>query len=209
ATATGTITVTPLPIITLTSAAATTNQTVCQNTAIANITYSVTNATGATVAGLPAGVTGSYAAGVFTISGTPTVAGAFNYTVTTTGGCAPAATATGTINVNPSMVPVTGFSYPTPVCQNAANPTPTGVAGFTTGGTYSSTAGLVFVSTTTGEINLAASTAGIYTVTYTYPATACGPMGSSTFNITITAVPAITLTSAAATANQTVCQNVV
>ncbi|MGX7668979.1 proprotein convertase P-domain-containing protein, partial [Flavobacterium pedocola] len=63
-----TVVVTPLPAVALTSAAATANQTVCINTAIANITYSVTNATGATVAGLPAGVTGSFAAGVFTIS---------------------------------------------------------------------------------------------------------------------------------------------
>ncbi|MEW5677562.1 hypothetical protein ABGT15_14725, partial [Flavobacterium enshiense] len=114
----------------------------------------------------------------------------------TTGGCAPAATATGTITVNSAIVPVTGFSYPTPVCQNAANPTPTGVAGFTTGGTYSSTAGLVFVSTSTGEIDLAASTPGTYTVTYTYPASACGVAGSSPFNITITGLPAIALTSA-------------
>ncbi|MGX7668990.1 hypothetical protein ACWPKD_15215, partial [Flavobacterium pedocola] len=202
ATATGTITVNPQNTI-----AAGTSQTVCINTAITTINLATTGATGATFAGLPAGVTGSWAANTATISGTPTVAGTFNYTVTTTGGCPPA-TATGTITVNSAIVPVTGFSYPTPVCQNGANPTPTGVAGFTTGGTYSSTAGLVFVSTATGEINLAASTAGIYTVTYTYPASSCGAAGSSTFNITITAVPAIALTSAAATANQTVCQNV-
>ncbi|HSD14383.1 MAG TPA: PKD domain-containing protein, partial [Flavobacterium sp.] len=207
ATATGTITVTPLPIIALSSAAATTTQTVCQNVGITAITYTVTNATGATVSGLPTGVTGSYAAGVFTISGAPTASGTFNYTVTTTGGCTPAATASGTINVNPSMTPVTGFSYTSPVCINDTNPIPTGVAGFTTGGTYSSTAGLT-INGNTGEITLSASLAGTYTVTYSYPATACGPVGSSTFNITITPLPAIVLSSAAATTTQTVCQNI-
>src|SRR5262249_22974226 len=57
--ATGTITVTPNNTITLTSAAGTDAQTKCINTAITNITYSTTGATGATFSGLPAGVTGS------------------------------------------------------------------------------------------------------------------------------------------------------
>src|SRR5205814_749750 len=82
-----TITVTPNNTITLTSAAGTDAQTKCINTAITNITYSTTGATGATFSGLPAGVTGSWAANVVTISGTPTASGAFSYTVTTTGGC--------------------------------------------------------------------------------------------------------------------------
>ena len=47
-TANGTITVTPNNTITLTSAAGTNAQTVCINTAITNITYSTTGATGAT-----------------------------------------------------------------------------------------------------------------------------------------------------------------
>jgi hypothetical protein len=76
-------------------------QTVCQNTAITTINLATTGATGATFAGLPAGVTGTWAGNVATISGTPTVSGTFNYTVTTTGGCPPATT-TGTITVNPT-----------------------------------------------------------------------------------------------------------
>ena len=86
-TETGTITVTPNNTITLTSAAGTNAQTKCINTAITNITYSTTGATGATFSGLPAGVTGNWAANVVTISGTPTANGTFNYTVTLTGGC--------------------------------------------------------------------------------------------------------------------------
>ena len=76
--------------ITLTSGVGTNAQTVCQSTAIANITYATTGATGATFSGLPTGVTGSFASNVVTIGGTPTTAanaGIYNYTVTLTGGC--------------------------------------------------------------------------------------------------------------------------
>src|ERR1019366_6485459 len=90
ATASGTITVNANSTITLTSAAGTNAQTKCINTAIINITYGIggggTNAS-ITAGALPAGVTGSFSAGVFTISGTPTVSGAFSYTITTTGPC--------------------------------------------------------------------------------------------------------------------------
>ena len=86
-TATGTIIVTSDNTILLTSAAGTDNQTLCINTPITDITYATTGATGATITGLPAGVTGSWAGNVVTITGTPTAFGTFNYTVTLTGGC--------------------------------------------------------------------------------------------------------------------------
>lgn len=86
--------------INLTSAVGTNTQTVCENTAITNITYSVTGGgTGAGATGLPTGVTGAFSGGVFTISGTPTVSGTHNYTVTTVGACVNAI-ATGSITVN-------------------------------------------------------------------------------------------------------------
>ena len=66
-TATGTITVTPNNTIGLTSAPGTNAQTVCVNTAITNITYGTTGATGATFSGLPTGVNGVWASNVVTI----------------------------------------------------------------------------------------------------------------------------------------------
>jgi hypothetical protein len=98
ANAPGTINVTPYNTIALTSAVGTNNQTKCLNTAITAITYSTTGATGATFSGLPAGVTGNWLANVVTISGTPSVSGTFNYTITLTGGCG-IVNATGTITV--------------------------------------------------------------------------------------------------------------
>jgi gliding motility-associated-like protein len=99
---------------------------------------------------------------------------------------------TATIEIIAPTVPVTAFSYTTPVCSNASsNPTPTPATGFTTGGVYSSTAGLT-INPTTGVINLATSTAGTYVVTYTISQnlTTCLAAGSSTSTITIN--PSIT-----------------
>ncbi len=113
--ATGTIIVHVLNTATLSSVAGTDAQTVCINTAITNITYVIGgSATGAGVSGLPAGVSGSFSAGVYTITGTPTVAGTYTYTVTTTGGACTGATATGTLSVSP--VPVGGTIADIAVC---------------------------------------------------------------------------------------------
>jgi hypothetical protein len=93
-------------LIQLSSATGTDNQTLCQNTALNTITYTTSGATGATVSGLPAGVTGTWSNGVVTVSGTPIVpgGGTFNYTITMTGGCtAGQSTATGTIVVTPGL----------------------------------------------------------------------------------------------------------
>ncbi|MES2410095.1 MAG: fibronectin type III domain-containing protein [Bacteroidota bacterium] len=91
------------------------------------------------------------------------------------------------IVINPIVNPVLGFSYTTPICQNAqTNLSPTLVAGFTSGGTFSSTTGLS-INGTTGVIDLAASTPGNYTITYTSNpiASSCLVGGTNTFNIVI------------------------
>jgi hypothetical protein len=114
------VTVLPNNTITLTSAGGTNAQTKCINSAITNITYATTGATGATFSGLPAGVTGSWLSNVATISGTPTVSGNFNYFVTLTGGCG-SVSATGTIKVNP--LPVVSISPAGPLTICTGTPT--------------------------------------------------------------------------------------
>ncbi|URM37711.1 T9SS sorting signal type C domain-containing protein [Flavobacterium anhuiense] len=121
--------------MTLNSAASTIAQTVCINNAITNIRYNTTGATGATFSGLPAGVTGTWAANVVNINGIPnTTAGSpFNYTVTLTGGCG-TSTATGTITVNPVHTITAGSNQS--VCQNnAINPIALTWGGGATGAT--------------------------------------------------------------------------
>ena len=75
------------------------------------------------------------------------------------------------VDVTDPIIPITTFTYPTSVCQIATvNPVAdTSITGFSSGGTFSeaiTTTGLVFVSTSTGEIDLVNSTAGIHTVIY-------------------------------------------
>ncbi len=85
--------------------------------------------------------------------------------VSTACGASPVNTAAAVLGV--TSVPVATFSYTgTPYCPNAANPSPT-FSGGGSAGTFSSSAGLVFVSTATGQVNLAASIPGSYIVTNT------------------------------------------
>ena len=84
-------------------------QTVCINSAITNITYNTTGATGiGSATNLPTGVTAAWSSNVLTISGTPSVAGTYAYSVPLTGGCGSVA-ASGTITVLPTESPA--FSY--------------------------------------------------------------------------------------------------
>jgi gliding motility-associated-like protein len=185
-----TISLLPNSNITLSSGGSSISQTVCRNSGITNITYNTTGATGASFSGLPSGVNGLWSANVVTISGTPSVAGPFNYTVTLTGGCGNVST-NGSITVTP--IPVATFSYTgTPYCSNGSNPSPT-FSGGGVAGTFASTSGLVFVSALTGQVNLAASSPGTYTVTNSISAGAvCGAVSANT-QITITALPIATI----------------
>ena len=132
-TATGTITVFNCSI-TLTSAAGTNAQTVCNTSPVTDITYSTTGATGAAFSGLPSGVNGNWAANVVTISGTPTVAGTFNYTVTLTGGGCGAFTASGTITVN--ATPNASATPSTQTICSGASITPIVITGTVPGTMY-------------------------------------------------------------------------
>jgi hypothetical protein len=101
------LTVNALPTITLTTANH--DQTVETGSSITPIKYTTANANGASISGQPSGVSGAWASNTYTVSGTPTAAGTFTYTVTTTNsnGCTNV-TATGKIVVNSSLPPSSG-----------------------------------------------------------------------------------------------------
>ena len=87
-----------------------------------------------------------------------------------------------------TAVPTATISYGTPFCTSVSSPQAVSFTG-TTGGTYSSTAGLN-INSSTGAINPSASTAGSYTVTYTIAAAAgCAQITATTpVVITVAAV---------------------
>ena len=146
--------------------------------------------TGGTYSSSPAGLTinsnnGSIRPGT-SIAGTYIV----TYRIPVSGGC-PALQITTTVTI--TAAPVASFNYNgTPYCSNEVNPSPV-FSGGGVAGTFSSTAGLVFVSASTGQINLAASTSGTYTVTNTIAASGGCAAVSATSPITITALPAATI----------------
>lgn len=109
------------PTVTLTSATGTDAQSVAVDNAMITITYTLGGtATGATVSGLPAGVTSSVSGSTVTISGTPTATGTSTYTITTTQSAGTAATATGTITVAAApTLTLTSGSAATSVVQGA------------------------------------------------------------------------------------------
>ena len=117
------------------------------------------------------------------------------YTVTNTiaaaGGC-DEVTATAIIRIN--SLPVATFSYmETPYCSNEPDPFPTFIGGGVAG-TFSSTEGLVFVSSSTGQVDLSASVPGAYVVTNTIVGSdGCGTVTSTAF-ISIIASPTLMIT---------------
>jgi uncharacterized protein (TIGR02145 family) len=87
-------------IITNTAGAASSAPTLNANTVLTPITHSTTGATGiGTATGLPIGVTAAWSANLITISGTPSSAGTFSYSIPLSGGCG-SVSAMGTITVN-------------------------------------------------------------------------------------------------------------
>ncbi len=187
------------------------NQSVCINTPIINIRYDVGGSgTGGSVSGLPAGVTGTYAAGVITITGTPTVAGTFNYVVSTTGPCL-TPQANGVITVNPDhTISLTGGTASQTVCINTpispitltlgGGATGINPAGLPPGVTASVAGNIVTISGTP------TSTAGSpYNYTLTTTGNSCV---TASFTGAITVNPDHAIALAGGNPNQTVCVNV-
>jgi large repetitive protein len=121
------------------------------------------------------------------------------YAVTyTTGGSCPSGS---TVNITVTNAPSAVFSYSTPYCQNDANALPTFGPGASAGVFSATPAGLVFISTSTGEINLSASTPGTYSVTNNIVAAGGCAAATANSSITINASPTVN-----AGAPQTICE---
>ncbi|WP_367866530.1 gliding motility-associated C-terminal domain-containing protein [Pedobacter sp. WC2423] len=203
ATAEGDLTVKPDVSLTLLSGAK--NQSICINTAIEPIIYTVANETGATVDNLPAGIIWKRENGKITISGTSTVSGTLHYKITATGDCQ-SATAEGDITVKPdvSLTLLSGAKDQT-VCINAAiTPIVYTVANETGAAVDNLPAGIIW-KRENGKITIS----GTPTVSGTlhYKITATGDCQSATAEGDLTVKPDVSLVLLSGTKDQTVCIN--
>ena len=171
-----TVTVATTPVLVIS------NQTICTGTV--DLTLA------AVTAGSSGGGTLSYctnAAGTIPLTSPPPTAVNVNgtyYIKSTVGSC----TDIEPVVVNIGSIPAgAAFSYTgSPYCGSGTDPLPV-LTGGAIADVFSSTAGLVFISTSTGQIDLSASTPGTYTVTLTMtPGGAC-LVATRTTSITITA----------------------
>lgn len=193
----------------LTSANGTDNQSLCINTALTDITIAIGGtATGATISAgtLPNGVTANFDAGVLTISGTPTEAGVFNVTVSTTG--SPCVNQSLNVAISVGALPVVDqISGPTGACAY------TGTAGLLATYTVSSTDPTSNYAWVLPVGATSVSGLGTNTVSFRYPdgytsgnieVTVTGACGSPEFrSIAITSTPPVT--PAAILGNKNVC----
>jgi hypothetical protein len=184
----------------LVTGAGTDAQILCENTPMVQIVYQLLDgATGATVTGLPAGVSYSVQSEIVTILGTPTEDGVttqtiYTYTITTTGGpCS--GTATGTITVNPdddlSLISAAGTDVQV-LCefepindiiyQFSGGATSANIYGLPAGVTFTIIGDLVTISGT--------PTADMTTqIIYNYTVTTIGTCANASLSGTITVFP--------------------
>ena len=187
ATGTVVITVTTPPTATITY-----TSPFCSNNAIPQ-TVSFSGTTGAYTGGTFSSTTGlTINATTGAITPSTSTAGTYIvvYTIPASGGC-PAVPVNTIVTI--TALPAATIAYTgTPFCTSNATPQAVTLTG-TTGGTYSSTAGLT-IDSATGAITPSISTAGTYTVTYTMAAAFGCPMQTATTTVTITLAPTAAIT---------------
>ena len=136
------------------------------------------NTAGGTFSALPAGLIVDVATGEINIAAS--TAGSYTVTYTTAGSCPTSSDVL--VNINAEDDP--SFTYGSATyCQSDPNPSAT-ITGDS--GAFTAPAGLVLANAATGEIDLASSTPGNYTITYT---TSGICPASATFDVTIEAAP--------------------
>ena len=149
-----------------------------------NPSATITGTPGGTFSATPAGLSIDANTGAINLS--TSALNTYAVTYTTPGPCAESLT----LNVVVTSAPFANFSYSnTSYCSNGTNPLPNFSIGASAGVFSATPAGLVFVNTATGEINLAASTPGTYTVTNAIAAGGGCAAASATTTVTITALP--------------------
>ena len=211
----GTIIVNPLNTNTfsLTSAPSTTNQTLCVNTGITNITYSTLGVLSGVVSNLPPGVSYTWSLNTLTISGTPTVAGVYNFQVMTTGACSgtpnPLPSATGTIVVTETnTISLTSAIATTNqiLCRNSSI---TPITYTTIGNTNVSVSGLptgisASYNTTNRRLTISGASDTVGTFTYTVTMSGGCNTGAQTLSGTLVYRPiySLSLLSGASSLNQ-------
>lgn len=182
---------TPLTINPLPTASIAGTISVCQNAAEPDVTFTGITGTAPFTftykVGSGANQTATTTSGSsVTVAQPTTSAGSYVYTlvsVADANGCSQAAS--GTVTITVTGTPVADFSYiGSPFCKTGSV-LPTLAPGGSAG-TFSGT-NVVFVSTTTGEINLASTPAGTYEITNTI--STCGTPVVATTSITINALP--------------------
>jgi hypothetical protein len=197
------------PSLTLTSGTA--SQNICLNTPMSPITYTFGgSATGATVTGLPSGVSFVVSGNTITISGTPstTTGSPFSYTVTTSGGSCGNATLNGTLSVNTAgslnLFCDGPNSTPTSLAFDFSN---VGQSSFTYSYTIDGGAPISGTHISPSNFTVSGLTAG-QTVVFTITANgvACVPPETVTCSTSCPS-PTLTLTSAAGTTTQSTCIN--
>lgn len=172
------------------------SSTVCQ-TGGTDPVATIAGTTGGTFTFTPAGLSINSSTGLITLASS--TLNTYTVTYTTTGLCPD----TSSFVISIVNVPVATFSYAGPYCQDATpDPLPTFPSGASAGVFSASPAGLVFVNTATGEVDLSASTPNAYTVTNSIAAGGGCPAATATNTITINAVPVTTVT------NTVVCSGV-
>lgn len=151
----------------------------CQNGGVAAVT--LTGTTGGTFTAAPAGLDIDPATGDITLASSAAGTYTVTYTIVAAGGCA---MITATANLDVQTAPDATISYTgSPFCS-ASGTAPVVFSG-TAGGTFSASPAGLAINAATGEIDLAASNGGTYTVTYTIAATGGCPVFNATTSVTI------------------------
>ena len=159
----------------------------CTTGGTVNVTR--TGTPGGTYSSAPNGLSISSGTGAITLSASSAGTYTVTYSIAASGGCAAFSTTAGVV-INPAPSATIAYSG-SPYCNSGGtvNVTRTG----SSGGTYSATPAGLSISGSTGAINLGASTAGSYTVTYSIATSGGCAAFSTTANVVINSGPSATI----------------